>query len=66
MCECESRSMQQLQEGRSTERIPVTAVIIEPPRWKTNNVVSEQVRHKLSCIVTEDGYVEAGDFGFRK
>ena len=27
----------------------------EPPRGKTNNVVSEQVRHKLACTVTEDG-----------
>ena len=26
-----------------------------PPRGKTNNVVSEQVRHKLACTVTEDG-----------
>ena len=27
----------------------------EPPRGKTNNVVSEQVRHKLGCTATEDG-----------
>ena len=27
----------------------------EPPRGKTNNVVSEQVRHKPSCTSTEDG-----------
>ena len=27
--------------------------IIEPPRGKTNNVVCEQVRHKLACTVTE-------------
>ena len=26
---------------------------IEPPRGKTNNVVSEQVRHKPNCKVTE-------------
>ena len=26
---------------------------IEPPRGKTNNVVSEQVRHKPTCTVTE-------------
>ena len=25
----------------------------EPPRGKTNNVVSEQVRHKPACISTE-------------
>ena len=25
----------------------------EPPRGKTNNVVSEQVRHKLACTATE-------------
>ena len=25
----------------------------EPPRGKTNNVVFEQVRHKLSCTSTE-------------
>ena len=25
----------------------------EPPRGKTNNVVSEQVRHKLTCTSTE-------------
>ena len=27
----------------------------EPPRGKTNNVVSEQVRHKPACTITEDG-----------
>ena len=27
----------------------------EPARGKTNNAVSEQVRHKLACTVTEDG-----------
>ena len=27
----------------------------EPPRGKTNNVISEQVRHKLGCTATEDG-----------
>ena len=26
----------------------------EPPRGKTNNVVSEQVRHKLGCTSTEE------------
>ena len=29
--------------------------LFEPPRGKTNNVVSEQVRHKPACTVTEDG-----------
>ena len=28
---------------------------IEPPRGNTNNVVSEQVRHKPTCTVTEAG-----------
>ena len=27
----------------------------EPPRGKTNNVVSEQVRHKPACTSTEAG-----------
>ena len=31
------------------------------PLWKTNNVVSEQVRHNPSCTSTE-----AGNFGCRK
>ena len=26
---------------------------LEPPRGKTNNVVSDQVRHKPTCTVTE-------------
>ena len=30
--------------------------IFEPPRGKTNNVVSEQVRHKQGCTSTEDGW----------
>ena len=28
-------------------------LIFEPPRWKTNNVVSQQVLHKSGCTVTE-------------
>ena len=28
-------------------------VLYEPPRGKTNNVVSDQVRHKPTCAVTE-------------
>ena len=27
--------------------------LYEPPRGKTNNVVSEQVQHKSGCTVTE-------------
>ena len=30
-------------------------IIIEPPRGKTNNVVSEQVRHNPGCTSTEAG-----------
>ena len=36
-------------------RSPALYKIIEPPRGKTNNVVSEQVRHKPGCTSTEDG-----------
>ena len=32
-----------------------SAQTFEPPRGKTNNVVSEQVRHKPACTVTEAG-----------
>ena len=38
-----------------TAEFPLTMIIIEPPRGKTNNVVSEQVRHKPSCTSTEAG-----------
>ena len=31
-------------------------ILIEPPRGKTNNVVSEQVRHKSGCTSTEECY----------
>ena len=31
----------------------VQATLFEPPRGKTNNVVSEQVRHKQGCTSTE-------------
>ena len=30
-----------------------STVSFEPPRGKTNNVVSEQVRHKPTCTVTD-------------
>ena len=29
------------------------AYLNEPPRGKTNNVVSDQARHKQTCTVTE-------------
>ena len=32
------------------------SLINEPPRGKTNNVFSEQVRHKSGCTVTEAGW----------
>ena len=31
------------------------SIAIEPRHEKTNNLVSDQVRHKLSCTTTEDG-----------
>ena len=34
----------------------VVKLIYEPPRGKTNNVVSEQVRHKSGCTVTEKNF----------
>ena len=37
-------------------------LIYEPPRGKTNNVVSEQVRHKPTCTVTKK--LDALNFGF--
>ena len=33
-----------------------SSTINEPPRGKTNNVVSEQVRHKPGCTVTDAGW----------
>ena len=32
-----------------------TLTIYEPPRGKTNNVVSERARHKSGCTVSEAG-----------
>ena len=32
----------------------VSILQFEPPRGKTNNVVSEQVRHKPACTSTEN------------
>ena len=43
---------------------PLSAIFIityEPPRGETNNVVSEQVRHKPGCTSTED---QARDWKF--
>ena len=37
----------------SPEEIASVHVINEPPCGKTNNVVSDQVRHKPTCTVTE-------------
>ena len=38
----------------------------EPPRGKTNNVVSEQVRHKPACTSTEKSYnLEISDLSRR-
>ena len=35
----------------------ITQIQFEPPRGKTNNVVSEQVCHKRACTATEEGYM---------
>ena len=41
-------------------------VTFEPPREKTNNVVSEQVRHKPACTSTEKSYkLEISDLSRR-
>ena len=37
------------------EAVACVDIIYEPPRGKTNNVVSDQVRHKPTCTVTEKG-----------
>ena len=44
--------------------IQSTLSVIEPPRGKTNNVVSEQVGHKAVCKSTEKK-LEASNFGFK-
>ena len=43
----------------------VHTLSFEPCHEKTNNVVSEHVRHKLRRTSTEDG-LEAGNFGLEK
>ena len=46
--------------------LATTYDIIEPSHGKTNNVVSDQVRHKSSCTVTEAGWkLEISDLGRR-
>ena len=45
-----------MDENVSTPAITIHFDVIslfEPPLGKTNNVVSEQVRHKPTCTVTE-------------
>ena len=61
---CMSGVMEELafQEKKSVDQLPnhvhnlsleSTSPIFEPPGGKTNNVVSEQVRHKPACTSTE-------------
>ena len=46
-----------LPPGLSRDNFLAVAIIeYEPSHKKTNNVVSDQVQHKLSCTSTEDGY----------
>ena len=40
---------------RPTNPDIINAQQYEPPRGKTNNLVSDQVQHKPACTVTEDG-----------
>ena len=40
---------------REVNRGGQSVLLYEPSRGKTNNMVFEQVRHKLCCPVTEDG-----------
>ena len=35
------------------QSVSILIALYEPPRGKTNNVVSEQFRHKSGCTVTE-------------
>ena len=41
-----------MEEELSKQKTREELVIFEPPRGKTNNVVSEQVRHKPACTST--------------
>ena len=47
-----SNAAEKLKEG-GFEGYNLITLTYEPPRGKTNNVVSEQVRHKPACSVTE-------------
>ena len=40
-------------EGKQVKSPDIPDVRYEPPHGKTNNVVSEQVRHKSACTSTE-------------
>ena len=42
-------------DGSCAISVNFSAVTYEPPRGKTNNVVSDQVRHKPACTSTEKG-----------
>ena len=55
-------TMNSLCTGHNVESTPTRN---EPHHEKTNNVVSEQVRHKLSCADTGDGQ-RLENFGIRK
>ena len=50
-----SVSVHQYIETDSVSIFKVRTDTYEPPRGKTNNVVSEQVRHKPTCTSTEAG-----------
>ena len=51
----DSKSFFLKDEAGHKNEFPTTQRTSEPPRGKTNNVVSEQVRHKPACTVTEAG-----------
>ena len=51
---CKSKLVSIVGKAHSCPGLNETMVRFEPPRGKTNNVVSEQVQHKPDCIVTED------------
>ena len=38
-----------------TDAVVIVVAAYEPPHGKTNNVVSEQARHKTACTATEAG-----------
>ena len=46
-------------------RTKTIGIPFEPPHGKTNNVVSEQVRHKPTCTVTEKEKLEISDLSRR-